>query len=310
MKNLLFAFIFLFAFVSCKTAKQHQESDTARIERQSGHVPWSNSLGWEISGNGLEEVSYLFGTMHMIPRSSYFLPQSVSEAFDKSDKVVFEIDMNELSDMGAMMGLIMDAFMKDGKTLRDLLTEQEYQRVAEHFERMGLPMMMFERIKPMFLSMFATQDFAPRSLQANDMVSYEAEFFQRAAMVNKAIGGLESLEYQMSIFDSIPYDVQADMLLESIAGKGAETNLLDTLIEVYTRQDIESLVELMHEEGSGMKGYEGLLLYDRNKNWIPIMEEEMRRQKTFFAVGAGHLGGPQGILHLLKKKGYRLKALE
>ena len=312
-KSLFYLVLFILAgtfHISCKSSKQIRTQEASDVlEIKQGYVPWQNHLGWAISGNGLKHSSYIFGTMHIIPIEDYFLPEGVEAAFDASDKVVFEIDMREMSDMGAMMDLVMGAFMKDGKTLKDLMTEKDYKEVSAHFEKMGLPMMMMERIKPMFLSMFASPAFNPSDLQNGEWVSYETKFFERATASEKQIGGVETLAYQMGLFDSIPYKAQADMLLEAIRSSSTETDLLRETLALYKEQDIEQMVSLMAKDESGMMGFEDILLNGRNQNWIPEMEKEMRAQKTFFAVGAGHLGGPEGVLYLLRLKGYQIKPL-
>ena len=180
--------------------------------------------------------------------------------------------------------------------------------VANHFQQIGLPMMMVERIKPMFLSALAAGDMSNPAAQ-QEVVSYEMELMKMAEEQDKEIMGLETAEYQMSMFDSIPYTAQAQMLLESIQGDSSEgTDQLNQMIELYINQDIEGMQVMMNEDNDIME-YQDLLLIARNKNWIPIMEKRMKTSICFFAVGAGHLGGNQGVLRLLQAAGYNIKPL-
>ena len=266
----------------------------------------AKSLLWEISGNGLDQPSYVFGTIHMIDQEYYFLTEAAENAFDKSQNVTFEIDMEEMTDIGVIMPLLMQAFMKGDTTLSDLLNEEDYKMVANHFQQIGLPMMMVERIKPMFLSALAAGDMSNPAAQ-QEVVSYEMELMKMAEEQDKEIMGLETAEYQMSMFDSIPYTAQAQMLLESIQGDSSEgTDQLNQMIELYINQDIEGMQVMMNEDNDIME-YQDLLLIARNKNWIPIMEKRMKTSICFFAVGAGHLGGNQGVLRLLQAAGYNIK---
>lgn len=268
----------------------------------------AKSLLWEISGNGLDQPSYVFGTIHMIDQEYYFLTEAAENAFDKSQNVTFEIDMEEMTDIGVIMPLLMQAFMKGDTTLSDLLNEEDYKMVANHFQQIGLPMMMVERIKPMFLSALAAGDMSNPAAQ-QEVVSYEMELMKMAEEQDKEIMGLETAEYQMSMFDSIPYTAQAQMLLESIQGDSSEgTDQLNQMIELYINQDIEGMQVMMNEDNDIME-YQDLLLNARNKNWIPIMEKRMKTSICFFAVGAGHLGGNQGVLRLLQAAGYNIKPL-
>jgi hypothetical protein len=115
------------------------------LSRAQGNLP--NALLWEISGGDLESPSYLYGTIHMIDRQDFYLSDSLRKAIGDAQKVVFEINLESMNDMTAMMGIMMKAFMPDNTSLEDLLSPEEYQIVADHFEAMGLPMMFLNRIK-------------------------------------------------------------------------------------------------------------------------------------------------------------------
>ncbi len=275
--------------------------------QQDKDAPLANSLLWEITGKGLEKPSYVFGTIHMIDREHYFLTDAAREAFDKAYNVTFEIDMEEMTDLGRLMPLMMKAFMQGDTTLQDLLSEEEYSLVSNHFQEIGLPMMFVERIKPMFLSALTSGDMSSPTAQ-QDIVSYEMELMEMAQDKEKEIMGLETAEYQMSMFDSIPYRVQADMLVAAIQDQSGSSDQMERMIELYTTQNIEGMQSLM-EEDQDVLDYQDLLLVTRNRNWIPVMEKRMADGPSFFAVGAGHLAGAEGVLRLLMEAGYSIKPL-
>lgn len=267
-----------------------------------------NSLLWEISGKGLAQPSYLFGTIHLIGKEDFILTDITKSSLSKAKRVTFEIDMEDMSDISVLMPVMMKAFMSDGSTLRSLLSEEDYTLVKNHFEEMGLPMMMMERIKPMFLSAMAEGDM--NALQGEDggSVSYEMELMKMAQEQKKPIEGLETIEYQMSIFDSIPYQTQAHMLVESIKGADMQNNEMDKMVEFYKAQDLDGLQKMM-ESSEEVAQFNDILLVQRNKNWIPVMAKQMAEQPTFFAVGAGHLAGEMGVIALLRAEGYTVKPL-
>ena len=275
----------------------------------SSDKPVENALLWKIEGNELTIPSYLYGTIHIIDGDDYFLPSGTLAAIDQTDKMVFEIDMNDMSDMSKMMGIMMQAFMKDNVTLKDLLSDNDYQIVADHFESIGLPLMMLERIKPMFLSALAYGDMDPSGLQSGSMKSYEMEFFEMAQSANKPVTGLETIEFQMGIFDSIPYQDQADMLVETIKMSDTDSDEFDKMTEMYKSQNINAMIEMIGDESGGLSDHEDVLVGMRNRNWIPVMGEMMKTQPTFFAVGAGHLAGNQGVIKLLRKAGYKVSPI-
>ncbi|HUR32074.1 MAG TPA: TraB/GumN family protein [Saprospiraceae bacterium] len=284
-------------FISCSGAQSAQKVGE----------PLPQSLLWKIESENMSEPSYLFGTIHMIPKEDYFLPTGLEEAFNKTENVVFEIDLDDMSGIGSLMGMLTNLLMKDGMTLSKLLTKEEYSEVADYFENMGLPMIMLNKVKPMFLSMLAEVNMDPAAMQSDDIVSYEMELYQKAQDLKKEVGGLETMKYQMSLFDSIPYQDQAKMLLDAVRGTNLESDLFDETIALYKTQNIEAMCEMVGQSESGENSnYEDVLLLNRNQNWIPVMAKMMTTGPVFFAVGAGHLGGASGVINLLKKQGYKL----
>lgn len=298
---LLGAVLFVLPFTSCKTSKVVVSDKTL-----------DNALLWEITGPGISKPSYLYGTIHLIESKDYFLPKGTMTALDKVDKIVFEIDMKDMSDMSAMMRLMDKLFMKDNKTLKDLLSEKDYTYVGEYFKKKGLPLMMIEKMKPMFLTALTYGDMEPGGLDGGKMKSYEMELMEIAKSNNKETGGLETIDFQLSLFDEIPYEAQANMLLESIkSSEGGESgsNELNEMTKMYLKQDINSMANMISEEDKNTEGFEEKLLTKRNENWIPLIIEGAKKGSVFYAVGAGHLGGPKGVINLLRKEGIRVLPL-
>ena len=265
-----------------------------------------SSLLWEITGNGLEKPSYLFGTIHIIGSEDYFWTDIMNEKFNTTETLVLEIDLE--NSMMAMLSMMGSVRMKKGVSLQDLLTEEEYKLVEDYFNNeMGMPISLFDRIKPMFTSMMISEG---GQEGMDEMTSYEMELMDKAKEKDMAIEGLETIKYQMSMFDSIPYEDQAKMLVEAVKGGDEEAeNTLDEMIELYKNQDIDGLYELIMAEDSDMENFEDILLVTRNKNWIPKIEKFASQKPTFIAVGAGHLPGKQGVINLLKAKGYTVRPI-
>ncbi len=286
----------LFSLFGCKSTEKV-------VNEEAIKAPEAKSLIWEISGKELATPSYLFGTIHIIDGDDFFLPKGTLSAFDVSDKIVFEIDMADMNDPMKLMPMMQKAFMAGDTTLEDLLSVDEYAMVKEHFSKMGLPIFFLERIKPMFLTVFATGDFDPEDLKSGKVKSYEMEFASMAEDASKETAGLETIEYQIGIFDAVPYSDQAAMLLDAINSSDTEGDQFQELVEMYKQQDIEGLYNMMKGDET-VEAYEDELLINRNKNWIPLMADLMSVGPTFFAVGAGHLGGPMGVVNLLREEGY------
>src|SRR5690606_33325289 len=151
-------------------------------ESTQQHAPTAdeNSLLWEISGKGLAQPSYLFGTIHMINKDDFILTDDTKATFSKSKKVVFEINTEEMFDLGTQFSLLMKSFMENGKRLRDLVSAEDYKLVEAHFDKIGMPLMLLERVKPMILSVFASEDIGSGKMASTDIKSYEIELTQMA----------------------------------------------------------------------------------------------------------------------------------
>lgn len=274
-----------------------------------------HALLWRISHPSMDEDSYLFGTIHMISSQDYFLPQGLLTAIDQTDEIVFEIDMAAMSDMSQMMGMMSQLTMEGDTTLKTLLSAEDYAVVQEFFKEKGLPVFFLEKIKPMFLSAMVGMDGdIPMggngmpdlsSALGDNMKSYEFELNSIAESANKSVSGLETIEFQMSLFDQIPYSDQAQYLVESIQQVDEGGLMEDGIFKMYTSMNINKMAQSLSTDQE-IEGLEDALLSERNMNWIPLMAEQMKLRPTLFAVGAGHLGGEKGVIRLLRAEGYEV----
>lgn len=292
------------AFGGCKSAQEATVSQAVSSIDES--LPLEKALLWKIEGNKVKKPSYLYGTIHIIPGEEYFLPPGTESALSNASNVYFEVDMDDMMNLGKQIKLLTKAFMKDGTRMRDLLTSEDYQLVKEKFEGIGLPFAMFEKIKPMFLSMFIQGDMSPGDMQNGTITSYEMKFWETAKENEIPVEGLETLEFQMSIFDSIPYPEQAKMLVETVKTSDIGNDEFQAMIDIYLAQDIDGMYDMFSGGEEALGAYEDLFLTTRNKNWIPVMDSLLPEGNVFFAVGAGHLGGPNGVVRLLRREGYLL----
>lgn len=273
-----------------------------------------SSLLWQITKEGTQDTSYLFGTIHIIPEADFFIPEGLERTFDKSDEVYFEIDIATQMNMEAQMAMLPKLLMKDGVTLADLYSKNEYDEVSLFFEKKGLPLFLFQAMKPMFVQMMVQLDFdAMMQGGENGMVSYEMYLSDKAKEGAKPTGGLETIDFQISIFDSIPYEAQAKMLLETVradAELADEEGGMQEIFDLYKKQDIEELQMMMNDSDDPVtKEFGDLFLFQRNRNWIPIIENLIAEKSIFIAVGAAHLPGEAGVISLLQQRGYTVEPL-
>ncbi|PSL29219.1 TraB/GumN family protein [Dyadobacter jiangsuensis] len=265
-------------------------------------VPTENSLLWEISGRGLAKPSYLFGTIHLICPTDFSLSDSLKSTLARTQQVALEMDMD---DPGMMAGMMKMMNMAAGNELKKLVTEQEYQRLDRFFkDSVHVGLAMFERAKPFVLMgpLFNTVlDCQPQS--------YEMALVELAGKQKSEVIGIETLEEQMAIFDTIPYKDQAKMLLNLIDSLPSARKEFKSLVALYKTQNINELYGMTLKSEFGMEGNEEVMLFARNQKWIPRIRRIASAKPTFFAVGAAHLGGEKGVIALLRKSGFTVKAV-
>ena len=261
------------------------------------------SLLWKISGNGLKKPSYLFGTIHLTCDTS--LDANTLNALETTEQLYLELDMDDKSIQMKLMKLMM---MKDGAKLSTLLSPEDF-KILDEFMKKNLDMSakLFDSFKPFMISSMLF----PKMLDCKSQ-SVESELMKITKEQNEEIFGLEKAEDQMKVFDEISYQDQADELLKTVKDNlEKDKKEFQEMITIYQNKDIEGMLKMMSDSDNKITSEnQDILLNDRNKNWIPIMVKIMKDKPTFFGVGAGHLAGEEGVIKLLRKKGYKVEAVQ
>jgi uncharacterized protein YbaP (TraB family) len=259
-----------------------------------------NSLLWQISGNGLKEPSYLFGTFHLLCKEDVQFSASLKTAVSNSKEIYMELDMDDPKTMSEGIKWM---YMQGGKKLKDFYSDSEYKRLQNYFnDSLQMPVAFVETMKPYFLIALLY----PKMLPCETTSGVEEQLVQLAKQDNKPIQGLETMEYQASIFDSIPYAEQAKELLKSIDSINTNRIEFEEMLDVYKNQTISKIEGLFTKSELGMDEHEDILLDNRNKNWVAKLKKIMPSESVFVAVGAGHLVGSKGLINLLQKQGYKV----
>ncbi|MFL5789463.1 MAG: TraB/GumN family protein [Flavisolibacter sp.] len=265
----------------------------------------SNTLLWRITGKDLAKPSYLFGTMHMLCAEDIQLSDSLKSAISKADKVYLELDMDNLFEM---MGAMSHMAMRNDTTLADLLSESDYKKVKDYFKEHSslIPFSMIETYKPLL----AASTIMEQSIKCEHMVAMEELIMNEAKQNDKEIKGLETMNYQLSIFDSIPYKLQAKQLLGIIEnGNKDDDKEMADLTNAYRNQQLTKMEDLTKKDKT-MMGFSDILLYNRNANWANKLKSLLPKSSLVIAVGAGHLPGEKGVINLLRKAGYKVEPVK
>lgn len=260
-------------------------------------------LLYQISGNGLAQASYLYGTIHILPKEKFELSNSLKRAFEASKTIAMEVDLDMSG--AEKIALAQKVLLPDGKTLKDFMAEQDYLKLKMYcLDSLKWSESKFERsskLKPMFFSSILIQE------SMKNMASYEMEFNKMAKKKHKETIGLETIDFQLGLFDQLPMQTQVDMLKQDY---NSDMKNYDTLLACYLKEDLETIGVLMAEETAAYPEFNEILLLQRNKSWIAPMRTQMQKESTFFAVGAAHLSGPEGVIALLRANGFTVTAIK
>ncbi len=259
--------------------------------------PADKTLLWKIEGDDIKP-SYLLGTIHVMPQSQFELKDKVKTAFAETEQLVLELDIDDPGLQGAIMA---NAAMEGGETLDKLLPARAYQTIDEQLQAlMGVGLAPFNTFKPMLIASFLVAKYV-----GEQPASFEMTLTQMAAAQEMEILGLETVAEQMEVFDRIAYEDQAADLVEMIDDETRTKAMFGELFHLYQMEDQAGLYTMMGEYFDDPSQLD-VMIIARNKSWISRMVEKASEKSTFFGVGAGHLGGEQGVLKLLKEAGYTL----
>ncbi len=286
---------------SCGTKEKEVETkENSDIE----YADDNNSLLWEITGNGLTKPSYLFGTIHIIGADDFFLSDVTKDLLSKADVFITEVEINNLAGMNPM-----DMMIPGDSSLSDFMTDEQYKKVKSFYkEELNMDEAIFELTLSRMLPIMIQQQITVAAF-GDQTKSYEMELIKLAKKNKIENKGLESLGFQVGVFKSIPLDEQVTMLLRSVDSLDQSLEELNEMISLYKKQDINGLAKLINESESSKEllNNKDEFLTDRNARWIPKIDSMVQDQSCFIAVGAAHLPEKEGVIELLKAKGYELK---
>jgi uncharacterized protein YbaP (TraB family) len=279
MKKILFLlsnFIFLFSF----------SQDLA------------NTLLWKVEKEGAKP-SYIFGTIHVLPQADFVLEEKVKAAIGESDELVMEMDM---TDPSLQMKMFQMMNMSDGVTLDQLLTKEEYEMLSQKLSSIegAPPLAMMNSFKPFMVATMMLTEYV-----GSQPASFEGTLMSMAAAREMPVSGLETIEDQMAVFDSIPYADQAEDLMDMVEKSDEMKKLFADMVAQYKAEQVNELYNTTAEYMASEEEMK-FLLYDRNQNWAETLNTRIGEKTLFVGVGAAHLGGEKGIISLLKERGFEV----
>jgi uncharacterized protein YbaP (TraB family) len=250
---------------------------------------------------------YLLGSLHLMKPDDYPLSASMNKAYAESQMVVFETDLEAMQQPAMLMKIQQMGLYPQGENLLQNLDPNTRKGLKKKLADLGLPLEIYVRLKPWLVATdLAVQEL--KKLGFNPIYGVDVYFFNKAKADGKQIGFLEPVEFQINLLGNLDKQAQNDFLSQTLKDLEVVNVLAMDLIESWKNGDARKLHELLNESFKDYPDLHERLLIQRNKNWVKEIEGAMGKNKNvLFVVGAGHLVGPQSVIDLLEKKGYRAK---
>ncbi len=273
-------------FPAALSARQAQP-DAAMAQASA---PLARPALWKIADE--DTTVYLFGTIHLLPKGVDWYAGPIAEAFQASGELVTEIP--EIDEAETAAAVMKRGILPPGQSMRTGMTKKEQARFSAAMKGLGLPEAAFDRFRPWYAAVVMAT--FPLQRQGYDLQhGVESELAER----NKALGreriGLETLDFQLGLFDAFSPKVQKRYLFEVIASLPTIERDVGTMVQAWSKGDAKALADMLKQDQSDPAMMRALL-FDRNKTWARWIEERLTRPGTvFIAVGAGHLGGKGSV---------------
>ena len=260
---------------------------------------------WKASGK--QGVVYLVGSVHMLTKDYYPLSPALDSAFKDSDLLVEEADLAEMLSPNAQLQMLTRGMLPSSQSLDKVVSASTLALLNKRLAGLGLPIEALLRFKPWMLAM-TLEALEWQKAGFDPELGLDKHFYDRAQTDGKAVQGLETLDYQVSRFDEMPMDQQDKMLAETLKDLDTETASVNKLADAWQAGDSPAVERIVLEDLKQDPQMYQRLLVERNRNWLPKLEALFaRRGHAFVVVGAAHLVGPDGLLAMLKAKGYSVE---
>jgi len=274
-------------------------------------------LLWKVSGNGLGRPSYILGTYHLAPASMMENIAGMQQALEGCDIVVGEIGKESMMNPEAQMAMAQAMMAPADSTLDKLFTPEDYALVEnvfnKYFGTMGVQLSQMKMLKPMAIvvqmqAMQAVKHFP--NFNESELIDMAVQ--SRANDLGKPSEGLETIQEQVDLLFNTPLTEQAEELLDVCKKDDLFTVQSSALAEAYMAQDLAKIEAIITDPELGGDDAEAMdaVVYDRNRAWAEKLVKIMPERACLVCVGAGHLPGDQGLLQLLRNRGYTVEPMQ
>ena len=265
------------------------------------------SFLWQLqSGKG---NIYILGSIHFLKRENYPLNPTIEKAFDSTKKLVLEIDLKS-ADSGTVQRLTLEKGLhRDGKTLQENISAETYSLAAKRAQELGIDIGALSPLKPWVVALTMTSLQLQR-LGFDPNSGVDRYLAGRATKAGKPMAGLETAAFQIGLMDQLSASDQESMLRHSLKEMDLLDKGLDQIVRSWAAGDVPALEDLLLNAMREYPAVHQKIIVDRNRRWLPEIERMIEQgESTLVVVGAAHLVGKEGVIELLKARGYTLEQM-
>lgn len=262
---------------------------------------------WRVSKGSA--VIYVAGSIHVLRKSDYPLPEVMESAFKASAGLVEEIDLARFDPESAQLQMMQIGAYPKGQSLKTDLAPDLYSRVAALAKQQNVDMAMLDPMRPWLASIVLLDNqLVRKGFDAGTGV--DMHFADEAETDHKPVVGLETAAFQLGMLARLPDKAQQAMLVQSLSDAGNTDQQMEAMMDAWRRGDTALLAKEQQQEFGPYPDIYQAILVQRNRSWIPKLEKLAGSGKQYFVVvGALHLVGPDGVLSSLERDGYKIEQL-
>ncbi|HEX6373590.1 MAG TPA: TraB/GumN family protein [Longimicrobium sp.] len=253
---------------------------------------------------------YMLGSIHLLTADAYPLPQPVQRAYADAERVFFETSLDSL--MARQQEMAMRGLYPPGKTLRGEIPADLYAQVeaaAPGLAALGVTMPVLDRMEPWMVGLlFQSVEWQKAGMLPEHGV--DMHFSSRARNDQKPVGGFETVDFQLGLFDGMTPEEQVSFLRQSLEDLSGTSEQMRRVVAAWRAGDAEAIDAIMNESMDDAPALYARMLTDRNAAWVPQIEQMLRgSDDVLVVVGAAHLVGDQSVVSMLRQRGYTVEQL-
>jgi uncharacterized protein len=298
-RRLLFYILGILTITSCNKSLVSEKSTSASPAKGEGSV-------WRVEGKNGGRL-YLCGTIHLLRDDDYPLPLAYQKAYEESSRLLLELPPGSSAGGGMVAKMQGLGALPPGSSLRSIVGEKLAIEVSEWAKRRGQSSETLMGYHPWFVALLiAAVEYEALGAQPDKGV--DSFFESRAQRDQKPGEGLESVDFQLGLFTSLSTDQQKDLLQQTLDEVKTMSTEFVKMIDAWREGDLETLSQMLFREADQYPELMEVFLHRRNHTWMPKLEQILQSTDVVMVlVGTGHFTGDEGLIALLKGRGYSIE---